>query len=171
MLLSWPYDLFILTEVRTPASAQRTLARIAASHNCSCLWSVVPPPSPTFSVSPGGIMIMARQPWQVRHFAIPALRKWEMLSRMVSGLVMGPSQEKLHVVALYGFAEGHLLRKNNEGMIQDALASLSSLTSPSLLAGDFNITRAASTSLSSALLRYSFPLTFIPNDDQDQGRC
>ena len=95
-------------------------------------------------------MIIAREPWQVRHFAFPALKRWESLSRMVSGNIIGPSQETLTVIAMYGFAESHVLRKNNEDMIQDALAALSRLTNPSLLAGDLNVTREASPILSSA---------------------
>ena len=165
VILTWPYDVFILTEVRTPVASQNSLARLASTHRCSCLWSQVPPPSPTFAVSPGGTMILAREPWQVRHFAFPALKRWESLSRMVSGNIIGPNQETLTVIAMYGFAESHMLRKNNEDMIKEALASLSCLTNPSLLAGDLNVTRAASPILSSAPnsgMHFLSPLTFQP---------
>ena len=130
VILTWPYDVFILTEVRTPVPAQRALARLVSSHNCACIWSTVPPMSPTFSVSPGRAMILARQPWQVRHLAIPALRKWDMLCGLVSGIIVGPNQEALTIIAMCGFAESHVLRKNSEDMIQDALAALSRLTTP-----------------------------------------
>ena len=52
MILSLPFDVFCLSEVRASWSAKRAMSRVASAAGFAAVWSNSPPPSPTFRVSP-----------------------------------------------------------------------------------------------------------------------
>ena len=137
-LLSWPFHLYCLSEVRVSAASQKTLEKVAARSKVSCVWSFPPAPSPTFSVSPGGTVIMARKPLVARPVKIPSLRRWITCARLSLACVMSPGAPHLIVASVYGYPEGHDQRGLNDEMLRDIFVELASWTSPVLISGDFN---------------------------------
>ena len=109
-----------------------------------------PPPSPTFAVSPGGTLIMAREPWIAKAHADPSLEKWRMRSRLAVATLVAPGKPTMRIVAAYGYPESHHSRGANDDMLADIVMSVASQTCPSMLAGDLNVSLQASKSLSLA---------------------
>ena len=116
---------------------QKATARRFAADGSSVVWGLPPPPSPTFAVSPGGVAIVARPPWKVRPYMLPALRKWTQMSRMVVARAAHPCHN-LVLLCVYGFPESHPNRSMNEEMLIEAFATMASLTMPAILGGDLN---------------------------------
>ena len=140
LLLSLPFECFVLSEVRVPSSSVRSLSlsRVASSLGFSSVFSPSPPPSPSFACSPGGTAIFARHEFALHEECVPSLRRWRALGRIVVASIRGHLGEKYVLVACYGFPVSHPQRGANEVLLSDALAYLSSLTFPSFLAGDLN---------------------------------
>ena len=138
-ILAWPMSLFLLTEVRVDAPKQRSLARVLSANACTCVWGAQPPPSPTFRVAPGGVAIIARQPWSVRKYHIPILDKWCKRSRVVSALATHPNMQNVVLVSVYGYAESHPSRSTNEDLVKDVLTSLADLKVAAFAGGDLNV--------------------------------
>ena len=149
-LLSWPMSLFLLSEVRVSTPKQRSLARVLAANDCSCVWGVSPPPSPTFSVSPGGVAIIARKPWTVREYSLPAIEKWRAMSRVCTAIAVHPQVPNVVLVAAYGLSESHHNKDMNEGMLMDIMMSAASLNMPVFVGGDLNTQRGNSQALTMA---------------------
>ena len=66
MVMAWGYDVLMISEVRASASALRMLARRARACGYFSSWSHPPPRAATFSVAPGGVAILARDPLALR---------------------------------------------------------------------------------------------------------
>ena len=147
-LLSWPVSLFLLSEVRVATPRQRSLSRVLSGQRCSVVWGVAPPPSPTFSVSPGGVAVIAKQPWVARSFPIPALVKWSALGRVVTAKVTHPTCGEVLCISVYGFPESHPSRSMNEHMLKDIIAVMASVTMPIYMGGDLNVSLHSSEALS-----------------------
>ena len=79
MILSLPFDVFCLSEVRASWSAKRAMTRVASAAGYAAVWSNSPPPSPTFRISPGGCAIFVRAPLSVQedNNESPGLRKMD----------------------------------------------------------------------------------------------
>ena len=146
-LLAWPCSLFLLTEVRVDGPKQRSLGRVLAGKGCSCVWGVQPPPSPTFSVAPGGVAIIAKSPWSVRPYPLPILDKWRKRSRVVTALATHPTMHNILLVCVYGYSDTHPNRGLNEDLLRDALTSIASLNIAAFVGGDLNVHVAESSVL------------------------
>ena len=137
-LLSLPFEIFCFCEVRVPGKSKRSLARVASSHRCSVVWSNSPPPSPTFSVAPGGCAIFVRSPLIMEELRPPALEKWRNEGRLCVARVTDSGRRTVCVVTCYGYPPSHQERRANEALLRDALAFTGELTCPTLLLGDLN---------------------------------
>ena len=92
MLLSLPFDVLCLSEVRASYSAKSAMSRIAASNGFTCVWSGSPPPSRTFAVSPGRAAIFARCPLALQEIRPPNLEKCNLRGRVcVAHVMMQPN--------------------------------------------------------------------------------
>ena len=152
-VVGWPFPLFLLSEVRVSATGQRSLARAAVRDGISCVWSAPPPPSPTFSVSPGGTAILARAPLVAKDQPIPELQQWVAAARLCSDRVSFPSSSLVSsflAVVIYGFPDSHAERGRNDELLRDVFVSLGAWTCPILVAGDLNTTITQSEALSQA---------------------
>ena len=147
-LLSCPVSLFLLSEVRVSTPRQKALSRAISGQMCSVVWGVAPPPSPTFSVSPGGVAIIARQPWIARPYPIPSLCKWSALARVVSAKIAHPTCGEMLCISVYGSPESHPCRSMNEHMLKDILSAMASVNMPTYMGGDMNVSIPTSEALS-----------------------
>ena len=150
---SWPFPLLLLSEVRVSATGQRSLARMALKYGLTCVWSSSPPPSPTFSVSPGGTAVLAREPLVAREEHIPLLAQWVSASRVCSARVSFPSSSGVSsflAIVIYGYPDSHPERDRNDELLRDVFVSLEAWTCPILVAGDLNTTVAQSATLAQA---------------------
>ena len=147
-LLSWPVSLFLLSEVRVSTPRQKALSRAISGQMCSVVWGAAPPPSPTFSVSPGGVAIIARQPWIARPYPIPSLSKWCALARVVSAKIAHPTCGEMLCIFVYGFPESHPCRSMNEHMLKDILSAMASVNMPTYMGGDMTVSISNSEALS-----------------------
>ena len=135
-LLSLPFSLFALSEVRLAKPTQASIARRAKSLGFTCIFSGPPPPSPTFAVSPGGTCICAKEELGLRKIQPELLKEWDEKGRLVCGsLAICP---QLIIACVYGFPPSHPLRHTNEEMIAQIFHWASSLTCAVLLVGDWN---------------------------------
>ena len=149
-VFSLPFHIFALSEVRVSHSGIHSLTRLAASHSLEAVWSSPPPPSPTFSVAPGGTAVFVRKPLKVRSLTIPALERWRLRARMCACEIVDTSGASAVVISAYGIPPGHVERKTNEDFVRDLLVALLSLKCPAFLCGDLNDTVKESQSLSLA---------------------
>ena len=137
-LLALPFDVFCLSEVRTSWTGQRALTRLASSLGFAAIWSVAPPPSPTFAVAPGGCAFFARSPLVVEELRPPALEKWRNEARVCVARILDLGGNSVCVASCYGYPPSHPRREANEAYLRDVLSYLGELKAPSLLLGDFN---------------------------------
>ena len=156
-LLSWGADLYLLSEVRTPWAQQKTLMRLAKAKGYSLLFSPPPPPSPTFSCSPGGVALAAKEHIALRKIFPPTLQRWYEESRLCVCL-MTLGDFAAIIVSVYAYPRSNPRREANEEMFTDLFGWMSTLTMPILLGGDFNEARDESSSLS---LIYRLDLSFL----------
>ena len=80
-----------------------------------------PPPSPTFHVAPGGVAIIAKEPWVVRSLKVPTLQKWVTTARLALATLLGPDAPNIILVTVYGYPEGHEFSGLNEEMLRDPI--------------------------------------------------
>ena len=153
-IVAWPFPLFLLSEVRVSATGQRALERRASREGITCVWSDPPPPSPTFSVSPGGTAILARAPLVAKTQPVPELQQWVSAARVCIARVTYPCVSELSssfvAFVIYGFPESHAERGRNDELLRDVFVSLGAWKSPILVAGDLNTTISHSATLSQA---------------------
>ena len=83
MVTGWGFDVLAMSEVRVAKPAIRALSRVARSRGFDAVFGVPPPPSPTFSVSLGGLAVLTRLPITVRKVHPPELVKWEEEGRIL----------------------------------------------------------------------------------------
>ena len=65
-LIDWGHAIYLSSEVRLSRSQQNSIARGLAGKGLSASFSPPAPTSPTFRVSPGGVGILAKEPWSIR---------------------------------------------------------------------------------------------------------
>ena len=154
VLAGLPFPLLFLSEVRVSATGQRALARRALRLGITSVWSSPPPPSPTFSVAPGGTAILARSPLVAKEQPIPILQRWVSAARLSVARVSLPSPSSLAssllAVVIYGFPESHSERDRNDELLRDVFISLEAWKCPILVAGDMNSTIMQSPALANA---------------------
>ena len=151
LLLSLPFHLLALTEVRASGSGIKSLSRVAARLGFDSIWSSPPPPSPTFTVSPGGCAFFARSPLSVSTFVMPALQKWVNEARLCVAMITDSAGSKMCIATCYGYPASHPKHSANEDLLRDVLTSLGDLTCPAVLVGDLNTHPNASNVLARAL--------------------
>ena len=156
-ILDWGADLLYLSEVRTPGPQQKTLMRLAKSRSYSLLFSPPPPPSPTFSCSPGGVALAAREPIVIRKIYPPLLQRWYEEARMLCCLMVRGDFAAI-LVSIYAYPRSNPRREANEEMLADLFGWAASLTMPILIGGDFNEVRETSSCLT---LAYRLGLYFL----------
>ena len=123
ILLGWGFQVIAALEVRTARPATKSLARVARSH-----------PSPTFSVSPGGLAVFSLLPRSLRKLHPP---EWEEMGRVptvdaIEGDVL------IVIVAVYGLALSHLDHGMNDDMLVDCFAWSGRQKIPVICLGDLN---------------------------------
>ena len=131
MILTLPFEVFCLSEVRASWSAKRAMSRVASAVGFSVVWSNSPPPSPTFSVSPGGCAIFARAPLSLQEIRAPALEKWVSEARLCMAKVSDARRNTWCFASCYGYPISHQSRGANEIFLRDVLTFLGGLTCPS----------------------------------------
>ena len=137
-ILSLPFDVFCLSEVRVAGNSMRAQARVASSLGCAVVWSAPPPPSPTFLVSPGGTAILVRQPYMLEEMRVPALEKWRSEARICVASVTDAEGMSMCFASCYGYPISHPNRGANEAYLRDTLSFLGRLMCPAVLLGDLN---------------------------------
>ena len=147
MVMAWGYDIVMVSEVRASASALRTLARRARACGYFSSWSHPPPQAATFSVAPGGVAILAKDPLALRTEKIPELQMWVEQGRLVVCKLVSGSFV-CHLACLYAFPVTHPRRGENESFFRMIYSWAMSLRSPVLIGGDWNETRQSSQFLS-----------------------
>ena len=90
LLVGLPFPLLLLSEVRASATGLRSLARRAMRLGITSVWSSPPPPSPTFSVAPGGTVVLAKSPFVAKEQPVPALQGWVSAARLCIARVLFP---------------------------------------------------------------------------------
>ena len=121
-ILTWPFHVYALAEVRVSSPMQRSLGRRAASEGVSSVWGPPSPPTPSCSMAPGGVAVFAREPWTVKPEPVAALEKWRLRSRLVVTRVCGPSKWNFILICLYGFADGHPEKGANDDLLPPQLS-------------------------------------------------
>ena len=149
-LLSLPFDILCLSEVRVAARAKKSLARVASSYGFHMVWSGSPPPSPTFSVFPGGTVILARAPLVLQEVRPPVLEKWINKGRVCLAYVIDSVKNKFLVASCYGHPVSHPDRNTNEAYLREVLAYMGAVTCASILMGDLNDHPMTSIAMASA---------------------
>ena len=158
-ILSLPFDVFCLSEVRVAGSSMRALARVASSLGFAVVWSAPPPPSPTFLVAPGGTAILVRQPYVVEEMRVPALERWRSEARICVASVTDAGGMSMCFASCYGYPISHQSRGANEAFIRDTLLFLGRLTCPAVLLGDLNDHPSTSDVLAQSHLAYMHRIT------------
>ena len=161
VLLGGLWDILFLTEVRSSRASQHAQDRRAARYGYKCIWCVPPGPSPTCSVSHGGVAIIVREPMSAIMLHPPEVMHWIQESRVVVAQVIIQSWVGV-LVSVYGYAEGHAQRQANERLLADTFKYLSSLKVPAVLAGDLNVSIRCSQVLS---LHWQYKLWKISDDE------
>ena len=138
-LLSLPFDVFCFSEVRASWTGKKTMSRVASALGFSAVWSVSPPPSPTFAVSPGGTAIFAKQPLTLEQDLVrpPTLEKWFQEARVCIARVVDAGRMSLCVASCYGYPCSHPSRGTNEAYLRDIVSYMGGLMCPSMC-GDLN---------------------------------
>ena len=149
ILLGWGFDIVAASEVRVASPAMKALARVARANNFDVVFGNPPPPSPTFSVSPGGLAVFARLPRVIRKVHPPELMRWEEMGRVLTVDVIHGDVHIL-LVNIYGFALSHPSHGTNDDMLAQCFAWAGCQKLPVACLGDFNETLQSSASLVSA---------------------
>ena len=126
------------------------MSRIANALGFSVVWSASPPPSPTFSVAPGGTAILARRPLELHELRIPSLERWRMQARLCTACIVDASKNKVVFASCYGFPLNHEERRANESLLESTLSELSEMICPAFLMGDMNDHPTTSNALAKA---------------------
>ena len=139
MILTWTFDVYVLSEVRLSHSAQRSVARRAASCGFCAFWSAPPPSSGGFAVPPGGVGVLVSSRFSARKVEAPEIHHWQALGRLVAVRISFQACEVL-VLAIYGFPKSHDMYCQNEVMHAQVSSWIAGLNMAMLLAGDYNET-------------------------------
>ena len=95
-----------------------------------------PPPSPTFSVSPGGLCAIAKSPWKTRKLHVASLSKWESMGRIL--VLQVAHTVPLLAIVIYGFPCSHSLNATNDVMFAECFHWVSGQNQLAIVVGDFN---------------------------------
>ena len=130
LILALPCEVFCLSEVRASWSAKRSMSRVAAAAGFSAVWSNSPPPSPTFSVSPGGCAIFVRAPLSAQEIRAPALERWVSEAGLCLAKVCDAGRNTWCFASCYGYPVSHqnrgaLSAPNHKSQIASDLKSQS----------------------------------------------
>ena len=98
----------------------------------------VPPPSPTFAVSPGGTAIFAKAPCVLQEVRPPSLEMWNLRGRVCVANVIDAVGTVTTFAACYGFPLSHPDRAANEVYLRDVLSTMGGLRCCSVVLGDLN---------------------------------
>ena len=149
LVLSWGFDLLIVSEARVAKAAMKCLARVARASGYDVVFGPAPPPSPTFDVSPGGLAVISKLPISLRRLHPPELDRWDSSGRVVVVQVVN-GRDGFIIVAVYGYPLSHVEHGTNESLLTDSLVWSGKTKAPVLMAGDFNETIRSSPMLAAA---------------------
>ena len=158
-LLALPFDVMCFSEVRASYNAKKAMTRMSAALGFTCVWSSSPPPSPTFSVSPGGTALFVRDPLTCSEIRPPALERWNSQARLCVANVCGLGNLCVTIASCYGYPVSHEDRGLNEAYLRDVLSYLGRLTNPAVMIGDLNDHPSTSQALAGAHVMNMFRLT------------
>ena len=127
---------------------------------------LVPPPSSTFELAPGGAAILVKAPLTIAKLEVPDIRVWESMGRAVAGIITFRAK-KWCCVTLYGFAKSHKDHGMNDALLLQTFLWAEKQTIPVMLGGDLNVT-----SDTSAIVSLSQVVKFWKlNDDTPTTRA
>ena len=148
-VLGWGFHILVMSEVRVAAAASKAIARVARASGYDALFGNPPPPSPTFSVSPGGLAVFSLLPITLRRVHPPELKRWTDEGRaMIVDAIEG--ERHIVIVAVYGYAISHKDHAANDDLLSDCLAWSGRQNVCVMLTGDLNETIHSSHVLNSA---------------------
>ena len=148
VILGWGFDILVLSEVRVALPAIRSLSRYFRAKGCDAVFGTPPPPSPTFTVRPGGLAVITKLPRAVRKVHPPELSHWEGQGRVLVADVMEYSAH-IYVLAIYGFAPSHEEHATNDSLLTECFAWAGRQRVCVLVTGDMNETVYSSVALAS----------------------
>ena len=150
VVLGWGFDVLVMSEVRVARPAIRSLSRVMRSKGFDAVFGVPPPPSPTFSVRPGGLAVVTKLPLSVRKVHPPELSYWEEAGRIVIADVID-GDAHLYVLAIYGYAPSHEEHTANDSLLTECMAWAGRQKVCVLFTGDMNETVHTSGALASSM--------------------
>ena len=148
-VLSWNYDVVILSEVRASRVQKAALSRRAGQLGFHIFFSHAPPASPTFETSPGGVAIAVKHGYTLRKIHPPEFCRWHDLGRAVAGVLLH-GDYAVYLGAPYGFPKGHPQQHCNETMLAEIFHWMAGLSTCAIVGGDLNESEGTSTALSLA---------------------
>ena len=82
-LLSLPFQILALTEVRASWSGAKAMSRVAARAGFAAIWSASPPLS--YISGRGGTALLVKQPLSLTSLRSPCLERWFLEARVCVG--------------------------------------------------------------------------------------
>ena len=137
LVLGWGFSVVVVSEARVGRAAMRSLARMGRSLGYDCVFGEPPPPSPTFSVAPGGVAMCVRLPLTIRKLHPPELSVWESQGRVLVCEVISADWSAI-VIGVYGFPLSHDAHNTNDDLISSCLAWGGCRKCRVIVMGDFN---------------------------------